>query len=78
MLFTKVWQNYSFFLICANFATFFLCFLRCFIHFNADLNDFCKEYTKKAAPSEGLLGAEIRLGLINKDDTRLGIGIMDE
>jgi hypothetical protein len=25
-----------------------------------------------------LLGAEIRLGLINKEDTRLGIGIMDE
>lgn len=35
-------------------------------------------YKKKAAPSEGLLGAEIRLGLINKEDTRLGIGIMDE
>ena len=39
---------------------------------------FAKNIQKKAAPSEGLLGAEIRLGLINKDDSRLGIGIMDE
>ena len=39
---------------------------------------FAKNVQKKAAPSEGLLGAEIRLGLINKEDTRLGIGIMDE
>ena len=43
MLFIKVWQNYSFFLIYANFATFFLCFLRYFIHFTADLNDISKE-----------------------------------
>lgn len=56
MLFIKVWQNYSFFLTYANFATFFLCFLRCFIHFTTDLNDFCKECTKKtAAPCEVLL-----------------------
>lgn len=36
---------------------------------------FAKNIQKKAAPSEGLLGA---VGLINKEDTRLGIGIMDE
>lgn len=39
---------------------------------------FAKNIQKKAAASEGLLGAELRLGLINKEDTRLGIGIMDE
>lgn len=46
MLFIKVWQNYSFFLIYANFATFFMLFQvfhPCFIHFTADLNDISKE-----------------------------------
>ena len=32
---------------------------------------FAKNVQKIAAPSEGLLGAEIRLGLINKEDTRI-------
>ena len=36
----------------------FLCFLRCFIHFNADLNDFCKECTKKTAAQVRVLLGE--------------------
>ena len=45
MLFVKVWQNYSFFLTYANFATFFVLF-KVFYPFSVDLNDFCKECTK--------------------------------
>ena len=46
-----------FFDIC-KFCHVFLCFLRCFIHFNADLNDFCKECTKKTAAQVRVLLGE--------------------
>ena len=48
----------QFFFDMCKFCHVFLCFLRCFIHFNADLNDFCKECTKKTAAQVRVLLGE--------------------